>query len=1562
MFCGLLFLGPAKSEKALHETAPQESQPNNFGQYSGQRVIMRSWNAPIERKSMRHTTTFREILSVATAALVCMVLSGAAVSAQVVDNPGFKALLRPINYATPLAPKDGLKAVIVYGKDAPWTKAAAEAVQKAVQDWSGVTLDLADDRAVTSEETWLLNDAYRKTPLVVLGNAQDNRVMHAMGTRYLLQSNRNWPGGDRYVIRSVFEPLAADANYIVVEASNQAGMDAAAAKFADLLKTFPADAKATATIPPRLRVVAGVKNKWAPQPFPLSSWNPSLPPEMTKDLKRGVTELALSYKGTPPRAGWGVTRESSYPNVWQYELGGGEYPRGQDWWTPDLDEGSLRAVAAMCLLGCREVGGRAYASMDHYGAVTYVVWLRSIFQSGVLSDKELNEFESCITLSAADPVDYVMNHIGNGDGIVGGVWSGRHSSACLLTVVQETDYILSHCRLDDRTRKEIQRRYDGARKSVTSYIRSFRGNHDDSCLGEDTVLQFYCLLQEGFMDNVRNGILRHSADMYIMTSDNIPYHYGFNDPLNGPCYAGLSGFSSGTGGITGAWEGGSLLAAAAFYYDDPQYRWFVRNRGLYVGSEAAYHCGMHSTCDSVGAVEPPARYLGVRSLPMDERIYATLSNPQTPGRMEMQLRLPPDNRDKAADRLTFRDGFDPKDAYLFLATSQDMFVGYPTQNNTIARYTDLSDIWLYTNTYDGATWSRSVVNSSTGGSFVPRAACTLEAMANLGDVSMVSSKEPDSGGVDWTRTILHWKGHYFVVLDRMEARQEDDYSFVCRWRSLKSAALSGGVWTATAAGGNALHVQSAEDVVQTSEAWPCDGSAEPSLLQQYKRARLTKGQDQTFENLLYVSGQERPDAFETRQASPRAMMVKGRTKDGDHLALIGTGGNIPLADFETDAAIYDLSGDQLHLAGVTTLKAKVGDSVRDILWVQHPVNALVDCRTGQAQIEVTGRRTVQAKMGDAWGELKRGSQTVSLADAGALPKLAEMLESLWPNCRAPSGKTPPKTEAETPVFDVKTAVDPLQKPLLRLTDATVTPTPGPNGVNNEGQQWQSTDNLEILLAFTQATDVDCIRLVGPVKGSISLGGSHPGAKGDVYEAGDFKFSLALSDDNFQKDVRKVDSPKVVFEETPRMVAGHFVMSRYPTWRIEVSAKARQVKLLPRATTQEHARLVMADLEVYGSARVDQLQATVLAADINGDGSNALVVGTSQKELAVYDADGKRLWDHFYDGEIHNLGVADLDDNGKSEVLAYLTTEKLHRVNGDGSERPIGDVNTVCTRGINIFSIAAWGPDGLNKKEVLLWSGEPSGFRVLADGTVKPLKAYAPQASVRIANVYPGEPEAMATMASWELAIWSARRDPLTGNYIRLGSREVTGSNSGNEASPPGVLPQFCCVLPVKANGVQWMVGAVACGLNCYPITSFAKGAKKEGWQYNTGGPAATAVLAEDFNGEGVPRVYFARQDGFINVFKLADGSEAGRLNVGEPIIGMITLMGKDGKPCLAIGTKFGVYLFVPAGAGPLGAGLKKVGGLTLSTPAVAFVGPGGKNKDRVYVVDAAGNVTVLAVK
>ncbi len=368
------------------------------------------------------------------------------------------------------------------------------------------------------------------------------------------------------------------------------------------------------------------------------------------------------------------------------------------------------------------------------------------------------------------------------------------------------------------------------------------------------------------------------------------------------------------------------------------------------------------------------------------------------------------------------------------------------------------------------------------------------------------------------------------------------------------------------AGRNTLRIQSAEDVVQTSEAWPCDGSASPSILQQYKNAHLLEHQEVTFRNLLYVSGQQRPDEFQTKAVGgQRAMLIKGKTKDGEHLAMVGINGNLPFIDIETDAEVCFAAGNQLHLAGVRSLRTKVNDSMQEVLWTQRPVNALVDFSTGKAQVEVPGARTLQARIGRSWGKLQAGMQTVTLADANSMLKLAEALEKLWPTVPAPSGNAP-QAPAEAQAFDTKVSDEPLQRPLPRLTDGEWTPAPA--GVNNDAQVWNDPSKLELLLTFPKPTEVGCFRLVGPDM-------PRTGKESKVeffYKPDDFKFSLVLSDDGFQKDLRTVETPKVTFEETPRMVAGHFVLTRYPTWRIEVGAAARQIKLLPRPSDKAQALL------------------------------------------------------------------------------------------------------------------------------------------------------------------------------------------------------------------------------------------------------------------------------------------------------------------------------------------------------------------------------------------------------
>ena len=136
--------------------------------------------------------------------------------------------------------------------------------------------------------------------------------------------------------------------------------------------------------------------------------------------------------------------------------------------------------------------------------------------------------------------------------------------------------------------------------------------------------------------------------------------------------------------------------------------------------------------------------------------------------------------------------------------------------------------------------------------------------------------------------------------------------------------------------------------------------------------------------------------------------------------------------------------------------------------------------------------------------------------------------------------------------------------------------------------------------------------------SASWAGHHAG--GGRAAQDDLKFTVVLSDDDFQKDLRQINAPCVTFEETPRMVAGHFILTRYSTWRIDLNAKAKQIKIMPRVTTKDCAALVLTDIEIYGSNRVDQLAARAMTADIDGDGVTEVLFARQDGFINVFRLD------------------------------------------------------------------------------------------------------------------------------------------------------------------------------------------------------------------------------------------------------------------------------------------------------------------------------------------------------
>jgi len=81
--------------------------------------------------------------------------------------------------------------------------------------------------------------------------------------------------------------------------------------------------------------------------------------------------------------------------------------------------------------------------------------------------------------------------------------------------------------------------------------------------------------------------------------------------------------------MTTSFYGGGLVEEAAFYYDDPQFRWLAKNWADLKWSRGGGYLFMHR--DTVGEmVKPivPTTYDGVRALPFDEQLYAYLNDPE----------------------------------------------------------------------------------------------------------------------------------------------------------------------------------------------------------------------------------------------------------------------------------------------------------------------------------------------------------------------------------------------------------------------------------------------------------------------------------------------------------------------------------------------------------------------------------------------------------------------------------------------------------------------------------------------------------------------------------------------------------------------------------------------------------------------------------------------------------------------------------------------------------------------------------------------------------------------
>ena len=185
------------------------------------------------------------------AVLVALLLVGVVAGSSLAAT---RMLPRQVDGTTRLIQGGRGAAMIVY-PTATGGRKLGSAVQRAVLRATGLTLPLiADTKVIDKIPRWPAK-AFRKRPLILIGNISSNRAIVPLYGNLLAGADRDYPGGDGFTLRTVLNPYGDGVNQIVLGGSNVAGMKRAVQAFVAIIRKH--GRRGALKMPRLLKVVPG---------------------------------------------------------------------------------------------------------------------------------------------------------------------------------------------------------------------------------------------------------------------------------------------------------------------------------------------------------------------------------------------------------------------------------------------------------------------------------------------------------------------------------------------------------------------------------------------------------------------------------------------------------------------------------------------------------------------------------------------------------------------------------------------------------------------------------------------------------------------------------------------------------------------------------------------------------------------------------------------------------------------------------------------------------------------------------------------------------------------------------------------------------------------------------------------------------------------------------------------------------------------------------------------------------------------------------------------------------
>lgn len=421
-------------------------------------------------------------------------------------------------------------------------------------------------------------------------------------------------------------------------------------------------------------------------------------------------------------------------------------------------------------------------------------------------------------------------------------------------------------------------------------------------------------LAEDKLAYLESGRMRTMIDLVAMTIDNR------GDPVS---FGDVGGYRHREAGATRGREL-SFFGVGSWYYRDPEYKWLydwgatgkvISLSTMEEQDDEENPIRMHFGADRVFSVEDmytgvyavdmeasyPERYTGVFAVTLDDTAHQWSAR-----RTENAAHLPRTDT-RYVDKLSFRRDFDPESEYLLLDGLSTMSHGHH-DGNTISRLTWKDRVWLFDLDYIKLTprYHNGVSVTKNGVQDDPPPLTELRTGMDFDGWGMSRTVSPDYNGCDWTRSIVWRKGKWFVVLDRLLARDDGEYRFEATWRTRGDVTLDHGTLTAKQ-GDAAFYIKSA-DIAERSLRKEPDGTRSNwnypygdgalTIETAVKRETLNVNESWDFANLLHVTDEvgENTGPY-LRRIDDDTWIVTGAADD----AVIGYSG-------------HQLTGDRLNMS------------------------------------------------------------------------------------------------------------------------------------------------------------------------------------------------------------------------------------------------------------------------------------------------------------------------------------------------------------------------------------------------------------------------------------------------------------------------------------------------------------------------------------------------------------------------------------------------------------------------------------------------------------------------